>query len=308
MRLLLALVLLLVGGCDDMIHQPKKNAYADQSVGPGPEPGGVVDYHSRPVAPPPVTLALLQRGQSRFRIYCTPCHSELGNGQGMIVQRGFPPPPSYHIARLRDAPVEHFYDVITNGHGVMYSFRLPRGAGGPLGHRRLHPRAAAQPERHGGRPHPRAEVGAAMRRGAALSGLAGLLLAALGWALEPAGFYGGWLAAVTLFAAWPLGSMALLMIHALTGGRWGDALQPALRLGVCALPLLLPAALPLIAGLAPALPLGAAAVRQCLLPERAVLRHAGSALPRHMVRAGVADPARAWAGAGGPSWGCSCLD
>ncbi len=122
MRLLLALVMLLVGGCDDMIHQPKKNAYADQSVGPGPEPGGVVDYRSRPVAPPPVTLALLQRGQSRFRIYCTPCHSELGNGQGMIVQRGFPPPPSYHIARLRDAPVEHFYDVITNGHGVMYSF------------------------------------------------------------------------------------------------------------------------------------------------------------------------------------------
>ncbi len=89
-----------------------------------------------------------------------------------------------------------------------------------------------------------------MRRGAPLAGLAGLLVAALGWALEPAGFYGGWLAAVTLFAAWPLGSMALLLIHALTGGRWGDALQPALRLGVCALPLLLPAALPLIAGLA----------------------------------------------------------
>jgi mono/diheme cytochrome c family protein len=69
-----------------------------------------------------VTLALLDRGQERFRIYCTPCHSELGDGNGMIVQRGFPPPPSYHIARLREAPVQHFYDVITHGHGAMYSF------------------------------------------------------------------------------------------------------------------------------------------------------------------------------------------
>ncbi len=105
-----------------MIHQPKKNAYADAAVGPGPTPAGTVDYRSRRVAPPPVTLALLQRGQQRFRIDCTPCHSEIGNGRGMIVQRGFPAPPSYHIARLREAPVEHFYDVITNGYGAMYSF------------------------------------------------------------------------------------------------------------------------------------------------------------------------------------------
>ncbi len=114
--------LLLLGGCDDMIHQDKKKAYADSSVGPGKTPAGTVDYRSRKVAPPPVTLALLERGQQRFRIDCTPCHSELGDGNGMIVQRGFPAPPSYHIERLRDAPVEHFYDVITNGHGVMYSF------------------------------------------------------------------------------------------------------------------------------------------------------------------------------------------
>ena len=51
-----------------------------------------------------------------------PCHSELGDGHGMVVQRGFPAPPSYHIARLREAPVAHFYDVITNGYGAMYSF------------------------------------------------------------------------------------------------------------------------------------------------------------------------------------------
>ena len=114
--------LLVLIGCDDMIHQAKKNAYADARVGPGPVPAGTVGFLSRPVVPPPVTLALIERGQDRFRIYCTPCHSELGDGHGMVVQRGFPAPPSYHIDRLREVPVQHFYDVITNGYGTMYSF------------------------------------------------------------------------------------------------------------------------------------------------------------------------------------------
>ncbi len=72
-------------------------------------------------------------------------------------------------------------------------------------------------------------------------GLLGLLAAASGWMLgAPA--RGAWLAALVFFAGWPLGSMALLLIHALTGGRWGDALRPALLAGLCTLPLLLPAA------------------------------------------------------------------
>ena len=121
-RALLCAGLLLLAGCDDMLHQRKNNAYSSDRVGPGKTPPGMVDFRSKPVAPPPVTLALLERGQQRFRIYCTPCHSELGDGRGMIVQRGFPAPPSYHTARLRDAPVQHFYDVITNGYGAMYSF------------------------------------------------------------------------------------------------------------------------------------------------------------------------------------------
>ena len=120
-RIALAAALLLAG-CDDMRHQEKKNPYADSSVGPGPTPGGRIEFGKQAVAPPPVTLALLERGQERFRIYCTPCHGELGDGHGMIVQRGFPPPPDYLDSRLRAAPVQHFYDVITNGHGVMYSF------------------------------------------------------------------------------------------------------------------------------------------------------------------------------------------
>ncbi len=67
-------------------------------------------------------MALLERGQQRFDIYCSPCHSKVGDGHGMIVERGFPQPPSYYIARLRDAPNQHFYDVITHGYGAMYSY------------------------------------------------------------------------------------------------------------------------------------------------------------------------------------------
>ncbi len=114
-------VLLALSGCDDMTDQPKQKTYAPL-VAPARTPADTVRYRERPVTPPPVTLTLLERGQARFRIYCTPCHSELGDGQGMVVQRGFPAPPSYHIDRLRDAPVQHFYDVMTNGYGAMYSF------------------------------------------------------------------------------------------------------------------------------------------------------------------------------------------
>ena len=89
-----------------------------------------------------------------------------------------------------------------------------------------------------------------MRLAAVALGLAGLALAVLGWSLDARGFYFAWLSAVVVLAAWPLGSIALLMIHALTGGRWGEAITPALRIGVCALPLLLLATLPLIPGLA----------------------------------------------------------
>jgi hypothetical protein len=72
--------------------------------------------------PMPITRATLERGKERFEIYCAPCHGRTGAGNGMIVLRGYPPPPSYHIDRLRQAPVGHFFDVITQGYGVMYSY------------------------------------------------------------------------------------------------------------------------------------------------------------------------------------------
>ncbi len=74
------------------------------------------------VFPFPITKADLERGRQRYDIYCTPCHDYAGTGDGMIVRRGFPAPPSYHIARLVNAPVGHFFDVMTNGYGTMYSY------------------------------------------------------------------------------------------------------------------------------------------------------------------------------------------
>jgi Cytochrome C oxidase, cbb3-type, subunit III len=72
--------------------------------------------------PFPITRAVLERGRQRFEIYCTPCHGYVGDGDGMVVQRGFTPPPSYHSDRLRQAPVGHFFDVMTNGFGSMPSY------------------------------------------------------------------------------------------------------------------------------------------------------------------------------------------
>ena len=69
--------------------------------------------------PFPVTKEVLDRGQQRFNIYCSPCHDRLGMGDGKIVRRGFRHPPSYHIDRLRQVPNGYIYDVITNGFGAM---------------------------------------------------------------------------------------------------------------------------------------------------------------------------------------------
>ncbi len=69
-----------------------------------------------------VTLEVLARGQQRYDIYCSLCHGLSGYGDGIVVQRGLTPPPSFHDERLRAAPVGHFFDVITNGFGAMYSY------------------------------------------------------------------------------------------------------------------------------------------------------------------------------------------
>jgi mono/diheme cytochrome c family protein len=86
---------------------------------------------NKPVAQMPpeikVTRELLLRGQERFNIYCSPCHGRLGDANGMIVQRGYKRPTSYHVERLRAAPVGYFFNVMTDGYGVMptYAPQIP---------------------------------------------------------------------------------------------------------------------------------------------------------------------------------------
>src|SRR5205823_4553170 len=76
---------------------------------------------------PPMSMALLARGRERYQIFCVECHGVDGRGDGVVVARGFPAPPSYLEPRLRAVPSAYFYGVITNGYGVMYSYaaRVP---------------------------------------------------------------------------------------------------------------------------------------------------------------------------------------
>ena len=134
----------VLAGCRrDMQIQPRYDTYAatdffdDGRSARQPVPGtvargqlwiddhlykGKVDGKDADTFPFPITANDILRGQQRFNIYCTPCHDYTGSGRGMIVQRGFPQPPSLHIDRLRQAPVGHFFDVMTNGFGNMYSY------------------------------------------------------------------------------------------------------------------------------------------------------------------------------------------
>jgi len=127
-------ITLALAGCHDqsMSQQPRYETYgrADlfrDGTEAQPLPKGVVargDLTRDAVAdnPPPVNAQFLARGQERYGIYCSPCHGLSGQGDGMIVQRGFPAPPLFHSHRLRAASSRHFFDVITNGYGTMYSY------------------------------------------------------------------------------------------------------------------------------------------------------------------------------------------
>ena len=87
---------------------------------------GLIDGKEADVMPFPVSMQVLARGQERFNIYCTPCHSRVGNGAGMIVQRGYKPAGNFHSARILAEPLGHYFYVMTNGYGAMpdYSAQL----------------------------------------------------------------------------------------------------------------------------------------------------------------------------------------
>lgn len=88
---------------------------------------GIVDGKPAETFPFPITADVMQRGHERFNVFCSPCHGRTGEGNGMIVQRGFRQPPSMHDDRLRNAPVGYFFDVMTHGFGAMqdYSAQVP---------------------------------------------------------------------------------------------------------------------------------------------------------------------------------------
>jgi len=142
----LAACLILVSGCrQDMHNQPKYRGlrasafFADGSSARPLVEGTVargtlqedegfytgkvdkVDVKELPFA---VDAQVLDRGQERFNIYCTPCHGRTGAGNGMVVQRGYRQPPSFHIDRLRQADAGHFFDVMTNGFGAMPDYKV----------------------------------------------------------------------------------------------------------------------------------------------------------------------------------------
>jgi len=87
-----------------------------------PQTARTADNKLTTTFPQPVTKAILERGQERYNVYCSPCHGLLGNGAGVVAKRGFPHPPDYALKRLREAPVGHFYEVITYGYGIMYPY------------------------------------------------------------------------------------------------------------------------------------------------------------------------------------------
>ena len=115
-------------------HRSARPAVADTVARGFLHAGGVFSTgkeNGQPVAalPMPLTRELLDRGRERYQIFCTPCHGLTGNGLGMVVQRGFRQPPSFHIDRLREAPVGYFFEVETSGFGSMmdYSAQIPAG-------------------------------------------------------------------------------------------------------------------------------------------------------------------------------------
>jgi mono/diheme cytochrome c family protein len=131
-RALLLLMCCATAGCgQNMETQPKYYEYEpaplfrDGRVLQAPVAGtvarGDLERTAQAAQRPPLSAELLARGQQEFDVFCSPCHGRLGDGNGMVVQRGMPRPHTFHEERLRQAPDQHFFDAITAGYGAMYS-------------------------------------------------------------------------------------------------------------------------------------------------------------------------------------------
>ena len=140
----LALLMFAVGCRQDMQNQPRMfpqrgtTMFADgRSVRPQVEHTvargqlyesdyfytGLVNGKEQDMMPFPVTMQVMERGQERFNVYCTPCHSRVGNGAGMIVQRGYKPAGNFHDPKRLSEPLSHYFYVMTNGFGAMPDYK-----------------------------------------------------------------------------------------------------------------------------------------------------------------------------------------
>ena len=194
---------------------------------------GKIDGQLADTFPMPVTAEVMARGRERFNVFCSPCHGRTGQGNGMVVQRGFRAPPSFHEERLRNAPVGYFFDVMTNGFGAMqdYASQVPVADRWAIAayiralqfsqratvddvpaERRAEldaPGRHRSPSdgRHDLRVLPPTSTRAAHAR--SIAGVVGLAACALGFIFDPGHFFRSWLIAYLLFLGIALGSMAL---------------------------------------------------------------------------------------------------
>ena len=223
--------------------------------------------------PFPVDRAVLERGQDRYRIFCTPCHGELGDGRGMIVRRGFNPPPSYHSDELRKQPVGHYFDVMTRGFGTMYSYasRVPARdrwaiaayiralqlsqhaavSATSSGRSRASGRGCSMTLANNQRMMCEERMRLRLERvgtRAVVVAVAAFAMLAGSWVLWPRHFFAAYLVGYLFWLGIVLGSIGLTMLHHLVGGSWGLVIRRPLEAGAATVPLFALLFLPIAMG------------------------------------------------------------
>ena len=205
--------------------------------------------------PFPITRADVLRGQERFNIYCSPCHSRLGDGNGMIVRRGFRKAGDYHTEKLLKAPVGHFFDVITNGFGAMpsYASRVePDDRWRIAAYIRVLQLSENATHRRRARERARKTGGAARMDGPAMTEPSivlpiggaircsreapALLLCVAGYVLDRDQFLRSYLFADIYWTGMALGCLGILLLHHTVGGKWGMVIRRLCEAGARTIP------------------------------------------------------------------------
>ncbi len=234
----------------------------------GKENGKDVDF-----IPIQITEADVERGHERFDIYCSPCHGRLGDGRGMIVMRGLSQPPSYYEPRLVTAPIGHFFDVMTNGYGAMFSYasrvanddrwriaayiralQLGRNAPGTRTtaantsnesgsqHRASGGDSVSSHQRESNEPIPDIRLGPEATRIERVSGVIGaigILLCIVAFFWNRQEFYQSYLFAFLYWGGFSIGGLGVLVLNHTVGGRWGVTSRRFMEAQMRTLPLLL---------------------------------------------------------------------